>query len=294
MPNGCYRPIYEVWLDEPDYQSLTPQARLVFITLKVKLGVSGIDVLNAASHVVATLTGYSAEEVEGAFNELQAAGRIRFESNIYRIVGGLDAEPMFRVSHPKHRTSIQRHVDSLPQLPIVAEYRASHAPWFVSASDKGVDPESRNQNPFDSLGEGHPDAIPIRRNEKGEPSDEINPDSAGVTFHHDTQRNAKSHPRLFPTSRKVSRTFEVLKGEGYLVFGRIYAKRRTVQTPSGARHLIPKEELNTLNWAAKGALLAIGGAGALAAAEGERYGMMSGQFATAYAAAAGDEHSATA
>jgi hypothetical protein len=266
----------------------------VFITLKVKLGVSGIDVLNAACHVVATLTGYSAGEVEAAFNELQAADRIRFESNIYQIVGGLDAEPMFRVSHPKHRTSIQRHVDSLPQLPIVTAYRSRHAPWFVGASEKGADGESTNEKAFDSLGEGHPDAIPIRRNEKGEPSDEINPDSAGVIFRHDTQRNPKSHPRSIPPSRRVSRTFEVLKGEGYLVFGKLYAKRRTIQTPSGARHLIPKEELSTLSGAAKGALLAIGGAGPLAAAEGERYGMMSGQFATAYAAAAGDDHSATA
>jgi hypothetical protein len=279
MPRGAYRSIYEVMLDEPDYQALTASAKLVFLTLKLRLGVSGIDVLNAASHVVAQLTGYTADVVEESFHELKTAERIRFEGNVFEIVGGLDGEPNFKLANLNHRKSIQGHVNSLPEVPIVAEFRTSHSAWFATADADRTDGDpATSEIPFDTDGQGHPDAIPITRKERGEPRKEINPQKV--------EAEGKNRNRQTP--------FEVLRGNGLMVFGMLYSKRQAQRTPTGTRYVIPEAELAALTSAAKRALVAIGGASALASTEGERYSIASGQFATAYAAAVSDGESATA
>ena len=295
MPKGAYRSIYEVMLDEPDYQALSTSAKLVFVTLKLRLGVSGIDVLNAASHVVAQLTGHAADAVLAAFDELKAAGRIRFDGNVFEIVGGLDSEPSFKLANSNHRKAIQRHVDSLPEVPIVAEFRMNHPAWFAPGEDDRTDNAlSPIEIPFDTHGQGHPDAIPITRKDRGEPRNEINPQEAGAVFDQQRDKNAKSPRHHGGRNRNLQASFEVLRGDGLIVFGNLYSKRQAHRTPTGTRYVIPEAELNALSSAAQRALVAIGGASALASTEGERYSIASGQFATAYAAAVSGGGSATA
>jgi hypothetical protein len=281
-------------LDEPSYQALSPPAKLVFFTLKLELGVSGIDVLNAASHVVAQLTGYAAGEVGAAFDELKAAGRIRFEGNVFEIVGGLDAEPNFKLANLNHRKSIQGHVNSLREVPIVADFRTSHPDWFAPGDENRTDNDlSPIAIPFDTHGQGHPDAIPITRKDRGEPRNEINPQQAGASFDQQRDKNGNSTRQYGGGNRNRQTSFEVLRGDGLIVFGNLHSKRQALQIPTGIRYVIPDAELETLSSAAKRALVAIGGASALASAEGDRYSIASGQFARAYAAAVSRAESAT-
>ena len=294
MLRGPYRSFFEVMLDEPSYQALSTYAKLVFFTLKLKLGVSGIDVLNAASHVVAQLTGYAASEVVAAFDELKAAGRIRFEGNVFEIIGGLDAEPNFKLANVNHRKSIQGHINSLPEVPIVAEFRTSHPAWFAPADENRSENDlSPIEMPFDTHGQGHPYAIPITRKDRGEPRNEINPEEAGAIFDQQRNKNASSHPPFGGMNRNRQASFEILRGEGLIVFGNLHSKRQELRTPTSTRYVLPKAEVDSLTPAAKRALVAIGGAGALASAEGERYSIASGQFARAYAAAVSGGESAT-
>lgn len=295
MPKGNYRSLYEVTLDEPDYQALSTSAKLVFFTLKLKLGASGIDVLNAASHVVAHLTGYAADEVVAAFDELKVAGRIRFEGNIFEIVGGLDGEPNFKLASLNHRKAIQRHINSLPEVPIVAEFRIRHPAWFAPVDDdRNHNDRSVIEIPFETHGQGHPDAIPITRKERGERRNENNPQPGGAIFDEQHDKNAQNPRQYGGRNRTRQASFVALRGEGLIVFGNLYSKREALRTPTGTRYLIPESELATLSSAAKRAVVAIGGAGALASTEGERYSITSGQFATAYAAAVTAGESATA
>lgn len=124
MSRGSYRAIHTVLLDGPDYQALTPHAKLVFLTLKLNLGPTGIDVLYPA--VVEAQTGLSADQVALAMDMLEHTGWIRRERNLVWIVEGLRYEPSRALSNQNHRTEIAAHLASLPRLAIIDAFRAHY------------------------------------------------------------------------------------------------------------------------------------------------------------------------
>lgn len=136
---GEYRSIRTVLIDGPDYQALSPEAKLVFLTLKLQLGPSGIGVLNGARYALADQTGYMPEVVGAALAELQESTWIRSERNVFEIVGGIDHEPSIQPTNINHRKSIVSHMAGLPNLPLVAAFRSSHPEWIGMASDTHAD-----------------------------------------------------------------------------------------------------------------------------------------------------------
>lgn len=127
---GEYRSIRTVLIDGPDYQSLTPECRLVFITLKLQLGPTGLGVINAAKHTLADQTGYSPEVVASALETLQRHDWIRSERNVFEVVGGLNHEPSISSENPNHRKSVRNYVAGLPNLRIVMDFKDAHWQWF--------------------------------------------------------------------------------------------------------------------------------------------------------------------
>src|SRR5690606_12322744 len=55
---GEYRAIHVALIDDPDFLQLSPPARLALMTLKLILGVSGIDVVRALVPELMATTGY--------------------------------------------------------------------------------------------------------------------------------------------------------------------------------------------------------------------------------------------
>lgn len=121
LERGHYRAILTVLIDGPDYQALSSDARLVFLTLKLNLGPSGIDVFYLP--VLEPQTGLAPADIERAMTELCDAGWVRRERNVIWIVEGLKYEPSLRLSNANHLPTIQEHLRSLPRLAIVSAFR---------------------------------------------------------------------------------------------------------------------------------------------------------------------------
>jgi hypothetical protein len=131
---GEYRSIRTVLIDGPDYQQLSPESRLVFLTLKLQLGPTGIGVLNAARYALADQTGYTADVVGRALSELERTGWLRFERNVYEVVGGLKHEPSIQPTNANHRKSVNSYVAGLPNLALVRSFVAENTQWFEHAT----------------------------------------------------------------------------------------------------------------------------------------------------------------
>jgi hypothetical protein len=129
---GEYRSVRRVLLDGPDFQRLTPTARWVFVALKLNLGPAGIEVayLGALLVQLAQQTGFEADDVGAAIEELVAGGWVRREANVIWVVGQLENDPHMSATDPKHRKAVQRHLCSLPRLDLVKQYVKAHPAFF--------------------------------------------------------------------------------------------------------------------------------------------------------------------
>lgn len=127
---GAYRAVASVLVDGPDWNGLTPEARLVFLTTKVAIGPSGIELIPAAMEAMRDRTGLPLGRVKDAVVELDAAGWMRVQGNVVWIVKGLAFEPSLIHANPKHRTAIRHHVQGLPRLEIVRQFVEMYREWF--------------------------------------------------------------------------------------------------------------------------------------------------------------------
>lgn len=127
---GEYRGIYTVLLDGPDYQKLKPGARLMLLTLKIKLGSSGIGVVSGMLGALAENTGMSVVQTTDALSELEQAGWVNTESNIIWLVNGMRYEPSITSQNQFHRASVLGYLTTLPRLKIVDDFKRYYADWL--------------------------------------------------------------------------------------------------------------------------------------------------------------------
>jgi hypothetical protein len=160
---GEYRSIHTVLIDGPDYQQLSPAARLVFLTLKLNLGPTGIDVVRALVPTLQEQTGYARDQIVAALSELGSGGWTAIEHNVVWVVRGLEFEPSLSPTNPKHRAGILRHVKGLPRVSLVHAFIEHYAKWFDAPSElSGVYPK-----PTDSLSIGYRVPTEARKTEDG-------------------------------------------------------------------------------------------------------------------------------
>jgi len=145
---GEYRPIFRVLLDDPDYQSLTPSARLTLVTVKLDLGAPGIGVIYGEQLVVQT--GLTRDEIEGALTELEAARWIKRSGYVLWLKNGLRFEPSFSSRSAASRTHVQRTIAGLPATPLTAEFRAAYREWFDTDDAHSDMPNLREQGPTEA------------------------------------------------------------------------------------------------------------------------------------------------
>jgi hypothetical protein len=123
VERGNYRSIHTVIVDGPDFQALSPGAKLVWYTLKMTLGPSGIDVVPALVATLVERTGADTSQVEKGLTQLEQAGWLKRERNVVWMVDGLKHDPHFQLTNQNHRTQVARHVNGLPRLAIVDAFR---------------------------------------------------------------------------------------------------------------------------------------------------------------------------
>jgi hypothetical protein len=173
MERGNYRSIYTVVVDGPEFQALSPGAKLVWYTLKMTLGPSGIAVIPALVPTLVERTGASTAHVEKAIVQLIADGWVKQERNVVWMVDGLRHDPHLSLSNQNHRTQIAKHINGLPRLPIIDLFRAHYglsAPPIEMPStpaEHGLSDASKMASPIPSkMGSKKPS--PSREKGKGE------------------------------------------------------------------------------------------------------------------------------
>jgi hypothetical protein len=119
---GTYRGIYSSLPDDPDFQQLTPQARLVFYTLRCCAAAGLGCIFRYYLDLVAAQSGLPANQVRRALSELQAADWIRIEEPILWIRNGLRYSPNISLADEKHRKAIQWAIAALPHREIVLTF----------------------------------------------------------------------------------------------------------------------------------------------------------------------------
>ena len=120
MNKGEYRSIHTSLLHDLGYQQLSVPAKLVFYTLKLQLGPSGIDTFYTA--VLPEQTGLSTDEAEAAVAELEVGSWIVREQNVLWLRNGLKYDPKLSLNNKNHRKAIEEHLSSLPPLQIVSNF----------------------------------------------------------------------------------------------------------------------------------------------------------------------------
>lgn len=161
---GEYRSIPVVLVRGRDYRALSPAAKLTFLTLKLELGPSGLDVYDL--ELLPKYTGHTSAECAAACQELREKGWIDFDDVVVWIIRGLEFGGALSVTNSKHRKGLLTHVIGLPTLPVVGKFIAAHREWFD-------DPDSLSRRfpiPQDSPPIAYPkatDSLPIQGEVRG-------------------------------------------------------------------------------------------------------------------------------
>ena len=119
---GKHQSIHTALVDDLKFIGLTPEAKLVFYTLKLMLGATGIDVVRAHVIALAEVTGLEVEAVECALRDLQSSGYLAVEGNVLWLPNGLRYNPALNLENVNHRKSVQRHLEGLPAVKLVNSF----------------------------------------------------------------------------------------------------------------------------------------------------------------------------
>jgi len=150
-----YRSTYEALRDDPDFQELSPLAQAIFHTIKLSLGVYGINVFYPS-----TLREYhrraSEAEIAAAIEELEAPkpsgalGWILHSRHVWWLRNGLRHEPALSLENRNHRIGAFRHAASLPERKIAAQF----VDYYSLDSDAPPMAFESHPKPIPNQGEG--------------------------------------------------------------------------------------------------------------------------------------------
>lgn len=127
MAGVQYQSIYASLPEDDEFITLSPLAKALWYTLKVKLPATGLGTMNP--RVVATLVNCSLEQLAVAEGELSPKW-VRRDGNLWWIVAGLRFQPSLSPDDRKHRAFVQKQASAMPDSPIVLDFRAAHTEWF--------------------------------------------------------------------------------------------------------------------------------------------------------------------
>lgn len=143
---GEFRGIYTVLPDSPEFQILTPDSRLFIFLLKLKLGLSGINVfyLDTLAH----LSGTGGGRVADGIRDLIAHDWIVVNEPIVWLRNGLRFDPANPLGYRNGCKAVVKHLLTLPKLPIVNDFLAYYCPlskylreeWSLTGAGPVPDP----------------------------------------------------------------------------------------------------------------------------------------------------------
>lgn len=122
MSRGPYRGVYCALLDDPDFQRLTPDARLAFFTCRLCPQAGPAAIFRYYPELLALQSGLPPERLELALLELERERWISREGVVLWVRNGLRQDPNMHLSDAKHRKAVLRAVAALPRHDIVVMF----------------------------------------------------------------------------------------------------------------------------------------------------------------------------
>lgn len=140
MGRGVYRSMYSRLFDDPDFQRLTPRARLMLVTVRQCEQAGPAAIFRYYPELLARQTGYKVTLVHEALNELDRETWTVHDAQVLWVRNGLRYEPT-GLRSPDYRKAIESWIADLPKSSVVLSfcdyYQIAHPPR------QGVDTPSR-------------------------------------------------------------------------------------------------------------------------------------------------------
>lgn len=122
MERGVYRGVYSVLMNDPDFRRLSPQAKLVFYTLRLSREAGPGCIFVYDSERLPLVTGMSWKDCQKGLSELQEGQWVLKDQTVMWIRNGLRYDPHLGLTNPKHRLAVIRNLTFLPKVPMIAKY----------------------------------------------------------------------------------------------------------------------------------------------------------------------------
>jgi hypothetical protein len=119
MNRGTYRATHTALFDDPDYEKLSPEARHVFLALRLGSQSNIACIYRLRLSVLSENTGYPLDTLSVAIKELKSGHWIFYDGQVVWIRNGLRYDPTITLSNPKHKSSIEKAVFGVPKCEIV-------------------------------------------------------------------------------------------------------------------------------------------------------------------------------
>lgn len=119
---GVYRGVYSSLIDDEDFQTLTPEARLILLALRICRDAGPAVIFRYYPEVVARQTGLTSTQLEAGLVELAEAGWIERERSVVWVKNGLRYDPTMRLSNAKHLAAVCRAVAGLPKVALKVKF----------------------------------------------------------------------------------------------------------------------------------------------------------------------------
>jgi len=145
---GIYRSVHSSLLDDPDWQTLSPNARLVFITLRVCRDASIAGIFRFYRSMLIDQTGLSEDEVNDALDELAAGDKpwalVDRQSRVVWLRNALRFDPVINLSNARHTLGVIDNLRCLPKSPLIplfVEYYGLQVPPDIQAMIDEIGPD---------------------------------------------------------------------------------------------------------------------------------------------------------
>lgn len=119
---GHYRAIHSVLIDSPEFVSLSPDAKLIFYTVRLCSENNLASIFVFYKESLPRRTRLTTKQVEAAWEELTIGYWIAYADGILWIRNGLRFDPNINLKNIHHRTAVETVVNGLPKSEIVANF----------------------------------------------------------------------------------------------------------------------------------------------------------------------------
>lgn len=119
---GVYRGIFSALPDDPDFQRLTPNARLALYTCRVCAQAGPAVIFRYYHELLCAQTGLRASALEAALVDLESGVWIAREGVVLWVRNGLRYDPYINLSNEKQKASVTRWLEGLPRVALVLKF----------------------------------------------------------------------------------------------------------------------------------------------------------------------------